>query len=55
MVKKKTDAATNNMSFQKNKSSSDYKSVVEQSGIKADEQGFEITVKDKNNADRWHH
>ncbi|UJM36588.1 hemagglutinin repeat-containing protein [Bartonella henselae] len=43
----KTDAATNNMSFQKNKSSSDYKSVVEQSGIKADEQGFEITVKDK--------
>lgn len=34
-------------SFQKNKSSSDYHSVVEQSGIKAEAGGFEITVKDK--------
>ncbi|UNF54645.1 filamentous hemagglutinin [Bartonella krasnovii] len=34
-------------SFQKNKTSSDYHSVVEQSGIKAEAGGFEITVKDK--------
>ncbi|WP_273760811.1 hemagglutinin repeat-containing protein, partial [Bartonella sp. ML70XJBT.G] len=34
-------------SFQKDKSSSDYHSVVEQSGIKAEAGGFEITVKDK--------
>ncbi|UNF53051.1 hemagglutinin repeat-containing protein [Bartonella krasnovii] len=34
-------------SFQKDKTSSDYHSVVEQSGIKAEAGGFEITVKDK--------
>ncbi|WP_396584100.1 filamentous hemagglutinin [Bartonella grahamii] len=34
-------------SFQKNKSSSDYHSVVEQSGIKAGDGGFDINVKDK--------
>ncbi|WP_375636649.1 MULTISPECIES: filamentous hemagglutinin [unclassified Bartonella] len=34
-------------SFQKNKSSSDYHSVVEQSGIKAGDGGFKINVKDK--------
>ncbi len=34
-------------SFQKDKSSSDYHSVVEQSGIKAGDGGFKINVKDK--------
>ncbi|WP_375694248.1 filamentous hemagglutinin [Bartonella sp. AD24XZML] len=34
-------------SFQKDKSSSDYHSVVEQSGIKAGDGGFNIIVKDK--------
>ncbi len=34
-------------SFQKDKSSSDYHSVVEQSGIKAGDVGFKINVKDK--------
>ncbi|WP_404977388.1 hemagglutinin repeat-containing protein [Bartonella sp. AP150HLJHH] len=34
-------------SFQKDKSSSDYHSVVEQSGIKASDGGFNIIVKDK--------
>ncbi|EJF74419.1 filamentous hemagglutinin family domain-containing protein [Bartonella birtlesii LL-WM9] len=36
-----------NASFQKDKSSSDYHSVVEQSGIKAGDGGFKINVKDK--------
>ncbi|WP_375676292.1 MULTISPECIES: hypothetical protein [unclassified Bartonella] len=34
-------------SFQKDKSSSDYHSVVEQSGIKTGDGGFNIIVKDK--------
>ncbi|WP_244427627.1 hypothetical protein [Bartonella queenslandensis] len=42
---KKDDVATTNISFNKNKSSSDCHSVVEQSGIKAGEGGFEINVK----------
>ncbi len=44
---KKKDAATTNISFNKDKSSSDYHSVVEQSGIKAGDGGFKINVKDK--------
>ncbi|MCZ2159278.1 hemagglutinin repeat-containing protein, partial [Bartonella sp. 220] len=44
---KKDDAATTNISLNKDKSSSDYHSVVEQSGIKAGEGGFELTVKDQ--------
>ncbi|WP_375668512.1 MULTISPECIES: hypothetical protein [unclassified Bartonella] len=34
-------------SFQKDKSSSDYHRVVEQTGVKAGDGGFDITVKDK--------
>ncbi len=34
-------------SFQKDQSSSDYHSVVEQTGVKAGDGGFDITVKDK--------
>ncbi len=44
---KKDDAATTNISLNKDKSSSDYHSVVEQSGIKAGDGGFKINVKDK--------
>ncbi|MCZ2159235.1 hemagglutinin repeat-containing protein, partial [Bartonella sp. 220] len=44
---KKDDAATTNISLNKDKSSSDYHNVVEQSGIKAGEGGFELTVKDQ--------
>ncbi|WP_371923257.1 hypothetical protein [Bartonella sp. B1099] len=36
-----------NASFQKDKSSSDYHSVVEQSGIKAGADGFEINAKNQ--------
>uniref|UniRef100_UPI0035D02467 hemagglutinin repeat-containing protein n=1 Tax=Bartonella sp. PS17NMGDW TaxID=3243573 RepID=UPI0035D02467 len=43
----KPDGASINVSFQNDQSSSDYHSVVEQSGIKAHDDGFEITVKDK--------
>ncbi|GAA5113021.1 hypothetical protein GCM10023261_17350 [Bartonella jaculi] len=43
----KQDAASTNIAFNKDKSSSDYHSVVEQSGIKAGTGGFEINVKDK--------
>uniref|UniRef100_UPI0035D0722D hemagglutinin repeat-containing protein n=1 Tax=Bartonella sp. AA56HLJMS TaxID=3243434 RepID=UPI0035D0722D len=43
----KPDGASINVSFQNDQSSSDYHSVVEQSGIKARDDGFEITVKDK--------
>ncbi|CAK01429.1 filamentous hemagglutinin [Bartonella tribocorum CIP 105476] len=41
---KKDDAATTNIAFNKDKSSSDYHSVVEQSGVKAGDGGFDITV-----------
>ncbi|WP_273760991.1 hemagglutinin repeat-containing protein, partial [Bartonella sp. AU16XJBT] len=41
---KKDDAASTNIAFNKDKTSSDYHSVVEQSGIKAGEGGFDITV-----------
>ncbi|WP_208541718.1 hemagglutinin repeat-containing protein, partial [Bartonella capreoli] len=44
---KKDDAATTKLSFNKDKFSNDYHSVVEQSGIKAGQQGFNIDVKDK--------
>ncbi|SPU27769.1 Hemolysin precursor [Candidatus Bartonella washoeensis] len=44
---KKDDAATTNISLNKDKSFSDYHSVVEQSGIKAGDGGFKINVKDK--------
>ncbi|WP_019223691.1 hemagglutinin repeat-containing protein [Bartonella rattaustraliani] len=44
---RKDDAVSSHISVNKDKSSSDYHSVVEQSGIKAGEGGFEITVKDK--------
>ncbi|WP_375643827.1 MULTISPECIES: hemagglutinin repeat-containing protein, partial [unclassified Bartonella] len=44
---KKDDAATTNISLNKDKSSSDYHSVVEQSGIKSGDGGFKINVKDK--------
>ncbi len=44
---KKDDAASTNISLNKDKSSSDYHSVVEQSGIKAGDGGFKINVKDK--------
>ncbi|UNF43197.1 hemagglutinin repeat-containing protein [Bartonella krasnovii] len=43
----KQDAASTNIAFNKDKTSSDYHSVVEQSGIKAGTGGFEINVKDK--------
>ncbi|WP_396584119.1 hemagglutinin repeat-containing protein [Bartonella grahamii] len=44
---KKDDAATTNISLNKDKSSSDYHSVVEQSGIKAGDGGFKINVKNQ--------
>ncbi|MET3590406.1 hypothetical protein ABID23_001514 [Bartonella silvatica] len=40
------DAGATSTSSQKDQSSSDYRSVVEQSGVKAGEGGFGITVKD---------
>ncbi|MET3590561.1 filamentous hemagglutinin, partial [Bartonella silvatica] len=43
----KDGTATTNISLNKDKSSSDYHSVVEQSGIKAGDGGFKINVKDK--------
>nr|WP_172462894.1 hemagglutinin repeat-containing protein [Bartonella doshiae] len=43
----KDDAALSNVSLNKDKSSSDYHSVVEQSGIKAGDGGFDINVQDK--------
>ncbi|MDM9984164.1 hemagglutinin repeat-containing protein, partial [Bartonella henselae] len=43
---KKDDAATTNLALNKDKTSSDYHSVVEHSGIKAGDGGFEINVKD---------
>ncbi|WP_375608399.1 MULTISPECIES: hemagglutinin repeat-containing protein [unclassified Bartonella] len=43
----KPDGASINVFSQNDQSSSDYHSVVEQSGIKARDDGFEITVKDK--------
>ncbi|WP_244426902.1 hemagglutinin repeat-containing protein [Bartonella senegalensis] len=46
-IREKVDTATTNVSFQKDKSSSDYESVVEQSGIKTGEKGFDITVTGK--------
>ncbi|WP_345117184.1 hemagglutinin repeat-containing protein, partial [Bartonella jaculi] len=44
---KSLDAGSTSLSLQKDQSSSDYYSVVEQSGIKAGAGGFDITVKDK--------
>ncbi|UTO28634.1 hemagglutinin repeat-containing protein [Bartonella harrusi] len=44
---KSTDTASTNVSLQKDQSSSEYSSVIEQSGIRAGTGGFEITVKDK--------
>ncbi|WP_244614022.1 hemagglutinin repeat-containing protein [Bartonella kosoyi] len=41
---KKDDVATTNIAFNKDKTSSDYHSVVEQSGIKTGDGGFDITV-----------
>ncbi len=43
----KPDGVSINVSFQKDQSSSDYHSVVEQSGVTAGAGGFDITVKDK--------
>ncbi|WP_208442526.1 hemagglutinin repeat-containing protein, partial [Bartonella raoultii] len=43
----KQDGGSTNIAFNKDKTSSDYHSVVEQSGIKAGTGGFEINVKDK--------
>nr|WP_172462896.1 hemagglutinin repeat-containing protein [Bartonella doshiae] len=43
----KDDAALSTISLNKDKSSSDYQSVVEQSGIKAGDGGFDINVQDK--------
>ncbi|WP_375653280.1 hemagglutinin repeat-containing protein, partial [Bartonella sp. MR110HLJHH] len=45
--REKDGTATTNISLNKDKSSSDYHSVVEQSGIKAGDGGFKINVKDK--------
>uniref|UniRef100_UPI0035D0B962 hemagglutinin repeat-containing protein n=1 Tax=Bartonella sp. AA81SXKL TaxID=3243438 RepID=UPI0035D0B962 len=45
--REKDGTATTNISLNKDKSSSDYHSVVEQSGIKAGDGGFNINVKDK--------
>uniref|UniRef100_UPI0035D0CB6B hemagglutinin repeat-containing protein n=1 Tax=unclassified Bartonella TaxID=2645622 RepID=UPI0035D0CB6B len=45
--REKEGTATTNISLNKDKSSSDYHSVVEQSGIKAGDGGFKINVKDK--------
>ncbi|WP_208436418.1 hemagglutinin repeat-containing protein, partial [Bartonella vinsonii] len=44
---KSFDAGSTSFSSQKDQSSSDYHSVVEQSGIKAGDGGFKLTVKDK--------
>ncbi|EJF74091.1 hypothetical protein MCO_01943, partial [Bartonella sp. DB5-6] len=44
---KKDGKATTNISLNKDQSSSDYHSVVEQSGIKTGDGGFNINVKDK--------
>ncbi|WP_254473161.1 hemagglutinin repeat-containing protein [Bartonella sp. B1098] len=44
---KKDDKASTNIALNKDKSSSNYHNVVEQSGIKAGAGGFEINVKDK--------
>ncbi len=44
---KQDGAASTNISLNKDKTSSDYHSVVEQSGIKAGDGGFKINVKDK--------
>ncbi|WP_039758251.1 hemagglutinin repeat-containing protein [Bartonella queenslandensis] len=41
---KKDDAATTNISLNKDKTSSDYHSVVEQSGVKTGDGGLDITV-----------
>ncbi len=43
----KQDGASTHVSFNKDKSSSDYHSVVEQSGIKTGDGGYDINVKDK--------
>ncbi|WP_144754693.1 hemagglutinin repeat-containing protein [Bartonella saheliensis] len=43
----KQDGGSTNIAFNKDKTSSDYHNVVEQSGIKAGTGGFEINVKDK--------
>ncbi|UNE54785.1 hypothetical protein [Bartonella machadoae] len=43
---KSFDAGSTSLSLQKDQSSSDYHSVVEQSGIKAGDGGFDINVKD---------
>ncbi len=45
--REKDGTATTNISLNKDKSSSDYHSVVEQSGIKAGDGGFKINVKNK--------
>ncbi|WP_375664397.1 hemagglutinin repeat-containing protein, partial [Bartonella sp. CL50QHWL] len=45
--REKDGTASTNISLNKDKSSSDYHSVVEQSGIKAGDGGFKINVKDK--------
>ncbi|MBB4077275.1 filamentous hemagglutinin [Bartonella fuyuanensis] len=45
--REKDGTATTNIALNKDKSSSDYHSVVEQSGIKAGDGGFKINVKDK--------
>ncbi|EJF96781.1 filamentous hemagglutinin family domain-containing protein [Bartonella vinsonii subsp. arupensis Pm136co] len=44
---KSFDAGSTSFSLQKDQSSSDYHSVVEQSGVKAGDGGFKINVKDK--------
>ncbi|MCZ2159316.1 hemagglutinin repeat-containing protein, partial [Bartonella sp. 220] len=44
---KSFDAGSTSLSLQKDQSSSDYHSVVEQSGIKAGDGGFDITVKNQ--------
>ncbi|EJF96784.1 hypothetical protein MEI_01396 [Bartonella vinsonii subsp. arupensis Pm136co] len=44
---KSFDAGSTSFSLQKDQSSSDYHSVVEQSGVKAGDGGFDINVKDK--------
>ncbi|UTO28998.1 hemagglutinin repeat-containing protein [Bartonella harrusi] len=43
---KSFDAGSTSLSLQKDQSSSDYSSVIEQSGIKAGDGGFDINVKD---------
>ncbi|WP_375661120.1 hemagglutinin repeat-containing protein, partial [Bartonella sp. CL71SXKL] len=45
--REKDGTASTNISLNKDKSSSDYHSVVEQSGIKSGDGGFKINVKDK--------